>query len=73
LARIFLVKSGNAYGPFGSTSRTAGPTTGGDMNEEPEATAEEQELDQGELGEEDEEQASAYAPAEEADAEPDEE
>ncbi len=42
------------------------------MHENPEATDEEQELAQTDRMDEDEEQASGYAPAEEADAEPEE-
>jgi hypothetical protein len=42
------------------------------MHENPRADEEEQELAQGEQMDEDEEQQSGYAPAEEADAEPDE-
>jgi hypothetical protein len=57
--------SGTGYGPFGSTSRTAGPTTGGDLYENPEATENEQELAQTDFMEEDEEQRSGYAPADE--------
>jgi hypothetical protein len=42
------------------------------MHENPEATEEEQELAQTDQMDEDEEQASGYAPAEEADSEPEE-
>jgi hypothetical protein len=70
LPRIFTAKTGTAYVPFGSTSRPAGPTGGGEMHDNPEATEEEQELAQTELMDEDEEQASGYAPAEAADVKP---
>jgi hypothetical protein len=62
-------KSGNGYGPFGSTSRTAGPNRIGrqPMHDNPRATEEEQELAQTERMDEEEEQRSGYAPSEAAD------
>jgi hypothetical protein len=63
-------KRGNGYGPFGSTSRTAGPKRFEEeraMHENPRPTEEEQELAQTERMDEEEEQRSGYAPAEAAD------
>jgi hypothetical protein len=63
-------KPDNAYGPFGSTSRTAGPKRFREdraMHDNPGANEEEQELAQTDRMEEEEEQRSGYAPAEAAD------
>ncbi|HZC75789.1 MAG TPA: hypothetical protein VE220_07420 [Gaiellaceae bacterium] len=62
-------KSGNGYGPFGSTSRTAGPNPEQEVpvHDNPRANEEEQELAQTERMHEEEEQRSGYAPAEAAD------
>jgi len=63
-------KRGIGYGPFGSTSRTAGPKRFEEeraVHENPRPTEEEQELVQTERMDEDEEQRSGYAPAEAAD------
>jgi hypothetical protein len=63
-------KTDNGYGPFGSTSRTAGPKAisgGMSVHENPRPTEEEQELAQTERMDEEEEQRSGYAPAEAAD------
>jgi hypothetical protein len=60
-------KSDNAYGPFGSTSRTDGPNPfckEDEMHDNPEATEEEQELTQTERMHEEEDQRSGYAPTE---------
>jgi hypothetical protein len=65
-------KQGVGYGPFGSTSRTAGPKRFEEerpMHENPRPTEEEQELAQTERMDEEEEQRSGYAPAEAADDE----
>ena len=62
--------SGNAYGPFGSTSQPVGPKRfeeGEAMHENPRANEEEQELAQTERMDEEEEQRSGYAPPEAAD------
>jgi hypothetical protein len=67
---------GIGYGPFGSTSRTAGPKRfeeDGAMHDNPRPTEEEQELAQTERMDEEEEQRSGYAPAEAADEDTDEE
>jgi hypothetical protein len=61
---------GNGYGPFGSTSRTAGPNQIREerpMHDNPRANEEEQELTQTERMDEEEEQRSGYAPSEAAD------
>ena len=63
IARMIDTKADNAYGPFGSTSRTAGPKR----------FEEEQELAQTERMDEEEEQRSGYAPAEAADEDESEE
>jgi hypothetical protein len=57
------------YGPFGSTSQTAGPNQDKEtaMHDNPRANEEEQELAQTERMDEEEEQRSGYAPAEAAD------
>jgi hypothetical protein len=63
-------KSDNAYGPFGSTSRTAGPKRCEEvraMHDNPGANEEEQELAQSGRMDEEEEQRSGYAPPEAAD------
>jgi hypothetical protein len=63
-------KSDNAYGPFGSTSRTAGPKRFREeerMHDNPRPNEEEQELAQTGRMDEEEEQRSGYAPAEAAD------
>jgi hypothetical protein len=63
-------KADNDHGPFGSTSRTAGPKRFQEeraMHDNPRATEEEQELAQTERMDEDEEQRSGYAPADAAD------
>jgi hypothetical protein len=63
-------KPDNAYGPFGSTSRTAGPKRFEEdraMHDNPRATEEEQELAQTDRMEEEEEQRGGYAPTEAAD------
>jgi hypothetical protein len=63
-------KSDNAYGPFGSTFRTAGPKRfqeEGTMHDNPRATEEEQELAQTGRMDEEEEQRGGYAPAGDAD------
>ena len=63
-------KSDNAYGPFGSTSRTAGPNRFQEeraMHDNPRANEEEQELAQTDRMDEEEEQRSGYAPTEAAD------
>jgi hypothetical protein len=61
--------SGNAYGPFGSTSRAAGPKRPEEeaMHDNPRPNEEEQELAQGERMDEEEDQRSGYAPPEAAD------
>ena len=62
-------KPDNAYGPFGSTFRTAGPNRFEEetaMHDNPRATEEEQELAQTDRMDEEEEQRS-YAPAEATD------
>ena len=64
-------KRDNAYGPFGSTFRTAGPNRlQGEqvMHDNPRATEEEQELAQTDRMDEEEEQRN-YAPAEATDEE----
>ena len=68
--RMIDTKTDNAYGPFGSTSRTAGPNRFQEeraMHDNPRATEEEQELAQTERMDEEEEQRSGYAPAEAGD------
>ncbi|HET8752400.1 MAG TPA: hypothetical protein VFM43_07740 [Gaiellaceae bacterium] len=62
-------KADIGYGPFGSTSRTAGPNQDKEiaMHDNPRANEEEQELAQTERMDEEEEQRSGYAPAEAAD------
>jgi hypothetical protein len=65
-------KPDNAYGPFGSTSRTAGPNRFQEdraMHDNPRANEEEQELAQTERMDEEEKQRGGNAPAE---ADPDE-
>jgi hypothetical protein len=66
-------KPDNAYGPFGSTSRTAGPKRLRriEMHDNPGATDEEQELSQTERMH-DEEQQRSYSPAEATDEDEDE-
>ena len=69
-------KTDNAYGPFGSTSRTDGPKRFQEdsaMHDNPGATEEEQELSQTERMHEEEEQRGAQAPDETADQDDDEE
>ena len=69
-------KADNDYGPFGSTSRTAGPKRfeeGRAMHDNPRPTEEEQELAQTGRMDEEEEQRSGYAPVEAADGDEDEE
>jgi hypothetical protein len=69
-------KSDNAYGPFGSTSRTAGPKRFREdlqMHENPRASEEEQELAQTERMDEEERQRGGQAPAEGADEDESEE
>jgi hypothetical protein len=61
---------GNAYGPFGSTSRAAGPKRfeGGEaMHDNPGPTEEEEELAQTGRMDEEEDQRGGYAPPEAAD------
>ena len=61
---------GNGYGPFGSTSQTAGPNRFEEeraMHDNPRPTEAEQELAQTGRMDEEEEQRSGYAPAENAD------
>jgi hypothetical protein len=61
---------GNGYGPFGSTSRAAGPKRFQEergMHDNPQPNEEEQELTQTGRMDEEEEQRSGYAPAEAAD------
>lgn len=64
-------KRGNGYGPFGSTSRTAGPkrnpTRRYAVHDNPRPNEEEQELAQTERMDEEEEERSGYAPSEAAD------
>jgi hypothetical protein len=63
-------KSDNGHGPFGSTSRTAGPKRFEEerpMHDNPGANEEEQELAQTDRMDEEEEQRSGYAPTEAAD------
>jgi hypothetical protein len=63
-------KADNAYGPFGSTFRTAGPKRFEEesaMHDNPRANEDEQELAQTGRMDEEEEQRSGYAPAEAAD------
>ena len=64
-------KSDNAYGPFGSTSRTAGPkrrfTRRQPVHDNPRANEDEQEQAQTGRMDEEEEQRSGYAPPEAAD------
>jgi hypothetical protein len=65
-------KSDDAYGPFGSTCRTAGPKRlrgGTGMHDNPGANDEEQELAQTGRMDEEEEQRSGYAPPEAAEEE----
>ena len=62
-------KPDSAYGPFGSTFRTAGPNQlkgEREMHDNPRATEEEQELAQTDRMDE-EEELSSYAPAESTD------
>jgi hypothetical protein len=62
--------SGNAYGPFGSTSRAAGPKHsegGAGMHDNPGPNEEEEELAQTGRMDEEEDQRSGYAPPEAAD------
>jgi hypothetical protein len=68
---IIGTKSGIGYGPFGSTSRTAGPNQNkeADMHDNPRANEEEQELTQTGRMDEEEEQRSGYAPPDAADEE----
>jgi len=68
--RMIDTKPDNAYGPFGSTSRTAGPKRFREeraMHDNPRANEEEQELAQTERMHEEEEQRSGYAPPDAAD------
>jgi hypothetical protein len=68
--------SGNGYGPFGSTSRTAGPKRIREdraMHDNPRANEDEQELAQTGRMDEEEEQRSGYAPPEAADEDESEE
>jgi hypothetical protein len=62
---------GIGYGPFGSTSRTAGPnpihTRRHAVHDNPRPNEDEQELTQTERMDEEEEQRSGYAPSEAAD------
>ena len=63
-------KPDNGHGPFGSTSRTAGPkrfSREEAMHDNPRANEEEQELTQTERMDEEEDQRSGYAPSEAAD------
>jgi hypothetical protein len=69
-------ESDNAYGPFGSTCRTAGPKRSqeeGTMHDNPRATEEEQELAQTGRLDEEEELRGGYGPAGAADEDEDEE
>ena len=61
----------NGYGPFGSTSRQAGPKRfqEASVHDNPEATEHEQELAQTKRMDEEEEQRSGYAPTEAAEDE----
>jgi hypothetical protein len=65
---------GIGYGPFGSTSRTAGPNRNREaaMHDNLRANEEEQELTQTRRMDEEEEQRSGYAPSEAADDEEEE-
>jgi hypothetical protein len=67
---------GIGYGPFGSTSQTAGPNRfkeDGAMHDNPRPNEEEQELAQSGRMDEEEDQRSGYAPPEAADEEEEEE
>jgi hypothetical protein len=67
---------GNGYGPFGSTSRTAGPNRFQEeraMHDNPRPTEEEQELAQTERMDEEEEQRGGPASGEAADKDENEE
>ena len=69
-------KPDNAYGPFGSTSRTTGPKRIEEdraMHDNPRPNEEEQELTQTGRMDEEEEQRSGYAPPDAAEADTDEE
>ena len=68
--RMIDTMRGNGYGPFGSTSRTAGPNQNREeraMHDNPRPNEEEQELTQTERMDEEEDQRSGYAPSEAAD------
>jgi hypothetical protein len=68
--RMIDTKSDNAYGPFGSTSRTDGPKRFQEdraMHDNPRATEEEQELAQTERMDEEEDQRGGSPPTEAAD------
>jgi hypothetical protein len=68
--RMIDTNQGIGYGPFGSTSRMAGPNRfqgGARMHDNPPPNEEEQELTKTDRMNEEEEQRSGYAPAEAAD------
>jgi hypothetical protein len=74
--RMIDTMRGNGYGPFGSTSRTAGPKRFEEdsaMHDNPRPTEEEQELAQTGRMDEEEEQRSGYASPDAADEDTDEE